>query len=230
MKAKDIMTQSVVTIAPGAPVAEAARLMLDHRVSGIPVVDDRGLLVGIVTEGDLIRRAEVLGEHRSWLLASGAPAEAQARAYVKSHGTKVADVMSRDVVSVAEGEPADAIALCLESRGIKRVPVVRDGKCVGIVSRANLLRGLAAGGLAAADSGDEALRSRIMQALSGSTGIRAQLVDVTVNRGMAFLWGSVASEAESDAARVVAETTPGIAAVRNHLRILPDSLVDYVPE
>ena len=229
MKARDIMTVSVVTVSPETSIVEAANIMLANRISGLPVVDGDGQLLGIVTEGDMLRRSEILGES-PWRATPSAPSEKRAEAYVKSHGHKVGDVMTKEVVTVDDDEPLDRVAMLLESRGIKRVPVVKDGRILGIVSRANLLRTLAAGGARPFQLQDSQIRSAIMTAITHDAGVRAQLVDVTVTNGVAFLWGNVASEAEREAARVIAENMRGITSVQNRIRVLPEGLIDYKPE
>jgi CBS domain-containing protein len=223
------MTSEVVTVGPDVGIAEVARLMLDRRISGLPVVD-RGRLVGIVSEGDLMRRAELTTGGEPWWAAGSKSAEEKAKAYTKAHGMKVADVMTRDVVTIGENEPLDRIAMLFESRGIKRAPVVRDGKVVGIVSRANLLQGVASAGAGSAGPGDEAIRRAILATAQGEAGVRASLVDVTVADGVAHLWGNVVTEAERKALRICAEQTKGVREVKDHLRVIPPSVVSLEPE
>ncbi len=230
MRARDVMTADVVTVGPETPVGEAAQLMLDRHISGVPVVDGEGRLIGILTEGDLMRRAELITERRPWWLALASSPEEKAQAYVKAHGLKVADAMTKDVASVDEDAPLDRIAMLFEERGIKRAPVLRDGAIVGIVSRANLLQGIAAGRTAKTAPDDHAIRSAIMGAVDAEAGVRATLVDVTVSDGVAHLWGKVASDAEREAVRVVAENTKGVREVKNHIRILPPSVLAWKPE
>jgi CBS domain-containing protein len=229
MKAREIMTVSVVTVSPETSIAEAAKMMMANRISGLPVVDEAGHLLGIVTEGDMLRRSEILGE-RPWWTSPSAPSEVRAEAYVKSHSHKVGDVMSTEVVTVDEDEPVDRVAMMLESHGIKRMPVVKGGRISGIVSRANLLRILATAGARAVEPLDSQIRSAIIAAITREAGVRAELVDVTVSNGVAFLWGNVASEAERQAVRVIAENMSDITSVQNMIRILPDGLIDYKPE
>jgi CBS-domain-containing membrane protein len=138
--------------------------------------------------------------------------------------------MTRDVVTIDEDEPLDKIAMLFEAHGIKRAPVLRGGKVVGIVSRANLLQGVAAGRTGSAGAEDNAIRSAIMSTAREAAGVRASLVDITVAGGICHLWGNVASEAERDALRVVAETTKGVREVKDHVRILPPSVVSLEPE
>ena len=229
MRAGDVMTRDVVTVGPGASVTDVAKLMLGRRISGVPVVDGSGRLVGLVSEGDLMRHAELVSG-RPWWLAPDASAEEIAGAYVKTHGLKASDVMTKDVVTIDEHEPLDGIAMLFEARGIKRAPVMRDGKIVGIVSRANLLQGLAASAAGGIGPGDAAIRSAIMAAASGEAGVRASLVDVIVANGVVHLWGNVASKAERDAIRVCAEAAEGVREVRDHLRIMPPTVVALKPE
>ena len=156
MNAKDVMTRTVVTVSPDHSLRHAARIMLDRGISGVPVVDDDSRLVGIVTEGDLLRRSELTGPG----LSSQQPetSDEKARAYVKSRSWKVADVMSSDLVPVDEETPVARIAALMSERGIKRVPVMRGRRLVGIVSRADLLRVLIAAKIDDAASGDDAIR------------------------------------------------------------------------
>ena len=230
MRARDIMTTNVVTVSPETDIAEAVRLMLDRQISGVPVIDDSGRLIGILTEGDLMRRAELVTGRQSWWINPISSPEQEAKAYVKAHGLKVKDVMTKEVVTINEQEPLDRIAMVFEERGIKRTPVMRSGKIVGIVSRANLLRSLAAKKISDAAPSDGQIRSTILATAAEDAAIRVILVDVTVNDGVVHLWGNTASEAERDAFRVVAENTKGVREVQNHIRVLPRSNVDYLPE
>jgi CBS domain-containing protein len=143
MEARDVMTLGVVTVGPDMPVAQVAKLMLDNRISGVPVLTD-DKLVGIVSEGDFLRRAELGTErHHSRWLEIFATGTSLAGEYVKTHGQTAGDIMSRDVVTVAPDTSLGDVATILESKHIKRVPVVEEGRLVGIISRANLLHALA---------------------------------------------------------------------------------------
>jgi CBS domain-containing protein len=230
MRARDVMTTDVVTVSPETSVTDVARLMLDRRISGVPVVDNTGRLVGVISEGDLMRRAELITERRPWWEALAASPEEKAHDYTKAHSMKVSDVMTKDVVAIDEHEPLDRIAMLFEGKGIKRAPVVADGRLVGIVSRANLLQGLAAGKTTEAGPDDNEIRSTILETAREDAGVRASLVDVTVHSGIVYLWGNVASESERDAVRVAAETAEGVREVRDHLRVLPPSLFVWKPE
>lgn len=224
MLAKDVMTTNVVTVGPETPVPEIAQLFLKHRISGTPVVGPDGRLLGIVSEGDLLRRAETGTErHRSWWLTLVGGAEELAREYVKTHGRRAADVMTREVVTVAEDTPAAEIARLLEERRIKRVPVVREGRVVGIISRADLLRGLASWTPveAPASADDRALRERVLKSLRSAGLAAPALVNAVVTEGVVHLWGAVESEEERRACRVAAESVPGVRAVENHVGVTP---------
>ena len=150
-------------------------------------------------------------------------ATTDATEYVKTHGRRAADVMTRDVVTVGEDMPLHEIAALLEARRIKRVPVVRDGRVLGIVSRANLLHGLAAGpaDTPAPTADDEAIRARILTRLREEVGGMTQFVNVVVNQGVVDLWGTTDSPDVVQAVRVAAENTPGVREVRNHIGLLP---------
>jgi CBS domain-containing protein len=224
------MTTNVVTVSPETDIAEAVRLMLERQISGVPVIDDSGRLVGILTEGDLMRRAELVTGRQSWWINPISSPEQEAKAYVKAHGLKVKDVMTKEVVTINEQEPLDRIAMVFEDRRIKRTPVMRSGKIVGIVSRANLLRSLATKRISDAAPSDSQIRSAILTTAMEDAAIRVVLVDVTVDDGVVHLWGNTASEAEREAIRVVAENTKGVREVQNHIRVLPPSNVDYLPE
>ena len=230
MKARDVMTPNVITVTPETSVKDAAQLMLDRQISGLPVITDAGELVGMITEGDLMRRAELVTARRPWWLASASSPEQQAEAYIKAHSLKAEDVMTRDVVTIDEHDPLDRIAMIFEKSRIKRAPVVNGDRVIGIVSRANLLRGLVAAKTGDADPGDKAIRSEILERVREDAGVRDSLLDVTVAKGVVYLWGNVASEAEREAVRVVAETTEGVRKVQNHIRLIPPSIVSWKPE
>lgn len=221
MKARDIMTAPVITISPSTPVREIAALLLERRISGVPVVED-GRVVGLVSEGDLLRRHEI-GTDRSaaegswWArLTKDDPAPA---AYAKSHARRAKDIMTRDVVSVVENTPITEIASLFETRRIKRVPVLRRKKLVGIVSRANLVQALA---VTAKSVGahrlqtDDAIRSRLLSELAHQSWWRRSPSNVIVTDGVVHYWGLLGSEGERQAARVAAENVPGVRKVEDH--------------
>ncbi len=222
MQAKDIMTTPVVSVPPNTSVREIASLLHRRRISAVPVVDAHEHLLGIVSEGDLIRRPEIGTErHSSWWLRLLADPQESAMAYVKSHGGQASDVMTREVISVGENAELDDVAETLEKHRIKRVPVLRDGKLVGIVSRADLLHGLVARKVAAAPKpGDDAIRTAVQTALA-ETGGHFEFLSVVVTAGVVHLWGAAESSEQRHAAGVAAMTSPGVTAVRNELGVLP---------
>ena len=220
MKAADIMTARVISVAPDASILECIRLMLQHRISGLPVIDAAGNLVGIVTEGDFLRRTETGTERKRprWLEFIAGPGKL-ADEYVHSHGRKVSEVMSPEPVTIAEDTPVEAIVRLMEGRRIKRLLVMRGNTVVGIVSRANLLHGLAGlareAGPAAKD--DQAIRARVLAELAKQPWAPRDLIDVTVRNGVVELWGVVTADHQRDAAAVCAENVPGVKQVANHI-------------
>jgi len=221
MNAADVMTQPVISVTPETTIAEAAGLMLQHRISGLPVVDADGTVVGMVTEGDLLHRVETGTErrHGHWLEFLIAPGRL-AGEYANANARRVGEVMSAEVVAVAPNESLAEVVRLMERRNIKRVPVIEAGRLVGIVSRANLVQALvqnlpkAATGKAAADA---EIREHILAEIAKQPwGPRAS-VDVRVEAGVAELHGAITDERERTALRVLAENTPGVTAVRDHL-------------
>jgi CBS domain-containing protein len=221
MKASDVMSSPVITVKPYTSVKHAARLFLERGISAVPVIDDAGKLVGIVSEGDLIHRSEIgTQRHRSWWLLLLAEEQALAADYVKTHGTKVSDVMTRTVITATPETPLHEIATTMEKNGIKRVPIARDGQLVGIVSRANLVQAFASSGTKLEiPLSDKTIRDKIMEKLKPQSWAHSGLLNVTVNDGIVDLWGFSSSETERNAVRVAAETTPGVRAVNDHILI-----------
>ena len=225
MQAKDVMTTKLVTAEPDTSVREIAKLMLAHRISGLPIVDKSQRVLGMVSEGDLMQRPESETERKpSWWLEAVFSARDKAEDYIKAHGTKAGDVMTRDVLTVSEDRPVGEVARLLEERRIKRVPVVRDGKLVGIISRANLLHGLVAGGpeeLRPSAGDDRSIRETLLQTLADEAGINTAMVNIIVTDGTVQLWGVVDSAREKKAAQLAAETMAGVKSVENHLGQIP---------
>jgi len=220
MIVRDVMSKGVFSVMPGHSVRHAAQLMLDHQVSGLPVIDGDGRMVGILTEGDLLRRVEygMTGTGSRWIEA--VMTEGSARDFVKSHSWRVADVMSKSVVAVTEDSPLSEVAVLFGTRGIKRAPVLRDGQLVGIVSRRDLLRIVAAARPDKIAAGDEALQISAAARLREVGTMFAARPEVTALDGIVHLWGQVRSEAERDAARVAVECVEGINGIEDHLSIV----------
>lgn len=220
MRAIDVMTTTVVTLKPEMTVREAAQTFVTHRISGAPVVDENGQLVGIVSEGDLLHREELgTGEHRrSWWLNLFSSSR-DAVDYVKSHAHQVGDIMTDNVISIQESTALDQIADLLETHRIKRVPVLRAGKLVGIVSRANLVQALASMPpytIMPAAPSDAEIRAMLMGEIWGRKWSYIGR-NVIVRDGVVHLWGSVWSAEEVRATRVAAENIPGVKGVEEHI-------------
>jgi CBS-domain-containing membrane protein len=218
MKVHDVMTWGAITVEPDASVARAVRLMLQNKISGLPVLDGEGQLVGMVTEGDFLRRGE-LGTQRQrprWLEFLLGPGRLAAE-YVRSSGQKVGEVMTIEPWTVTLETPLDEVVRLMERHRIKRLPVVQDGKLVGIVSRANLLHALASvAHEVKAPAGDDAtIRERILAECAKQAW--ATHVNVVVRDGVVGLWGVITDERERQAFIVAAENVPGVKAVHDHL-------------
>jgi CBS domain-containing protein len=220
VKARDVMTPHVITINPDASILQAARLMLQHKISGLPVVNDDGGLVGIVTEGDFLRRVETDTKRKRpfWLELITSP-ETLANEYVNAHGRRIGQVMTAAVHTVAEDASLEEVVTLMEKFRVKRLPVVRDGKLVGIISRANLLHALASIAREASPhpQSDETIRYRVLAALDQQPWAPRHLIDVTVRDGAVDLWGTILAAGQRDAARVAAENVSGVKSVRSHL-------------
>lgn len=218
MRVRDVMTANVISISAQATILEAARTMLRNRISGLPVVDAEERLIGMVTEGDFLRRSEIGTERRrpKWLEFVLGPGR-MAEEYVHVAGRKVEDLMTRDPVVVGEDDDLHIIVELMERRHIKRLPVLRNGKIVGIVSRANLMRALVslARSEEAPAGGDAALRERLVAAFAEQPW--APQVNIVVKDAIAELWGTITDERERQACIVTAENVAGVHAVHDHL-------------
>ncbi len=218
MQAQDVMTKQVVTVEPGTPLEAVAQLMVDHRINGMPVVEPSGRLVGMITDGDLYRRAELSTEpHRfNWLelFQSG---RSEAKDFVMTHGRTARDVMTLDVYAVAPDTSLQQIADLLSDRRIRRVPVVADERLVGIVSRANLVQAFAALSRTQAADGqsDRRIRDQILAEYKRHSWGQTE-GNVIVTDGVVHLWGFVGSETEITALRLSAEAIPGVVGFEDH--------------
>jgi CBS-domain-containing membrane protein len=223
LTAADVMTTDVITVAPDATVRDIATLLRSKGISGVPVVDAAGQILGIVTEGDLIVREAIAGEHhRSWWLSLFDDPNVVARDYAKSHGRVAKDVMTTPVISVGPATMLSEIAKTLERHRIKRVPVVNDNKLVGIVSRSNLLQALAVADVSRQGANDDrAIREQLLAELQKQHWVHMGLKNVVVQDGVVSLWGMVSSDDERRALRIAAENVPGVKGVEDNLTSIP---------
>jgi len=224
MQAKDIMTTTVITVGSKEKVSAIAKLMYENHISAVPVVDDQNRLLGIVSEGDLLHRQELGTEgKRSWWLALFTTADQRAQDYIKSHALNASDIMTRRLITVAESTDLNDIANKLERHRIKRVPVVRNGQLVGLVSRANIIQALAVRGAAEPQqqtaTDDRAIREQILQTIRKEIGMAGTTANIIVENGVVHLWGVVDSVEQSKAVAVAAENTPGVREVENRLTL-----------
>jgi CBS domain-containing protein len=218
MQVKDVMTRNVVSIGVDEPILKAARLMLQNRVSGLPVLDVDGELVGIVTEGDFLRRGELGTQRRrpKWLEFIIGPGRL-ADEYVHSSGRRVDEIMTTDPFTVSENDTLEKVVEVMEQRHVKRLPVMRGRRMVGIVSRANLMHALASLSREAQPTAikDSAIREEIAAAFAQQNW--APRVNVVVKDGVAELWGTITDERERQGLIVAAENVRGVRQVHDHL-------------
>lgn len=219
MKASDIMTTGVVSTKPECPLSEVLQVMIDRRISGLPVVNAIGKLVGMITEGDCLRRVETGTEIKRplWRELFTGP-EKLAQEYIHAHGRKVSEVMTADPITITEDTDVSEIIHLMEKSRIKRLPVMRGNAVVGIVSRANVIRALA--GLlrgAKVNETDTKIRSNIVAEFGKLPWAANELVDVRVKDGVVDLWGSFTAFRQDEAAVVAAENVAGVKEVRSHL-------------
>ncbi len=224
MNAGDVMTRPAATLRDNASLGDAIGLMLDRDVSGLPVLDRYGRLVGMLTEGDLLRRVEVGtgAHHRSgWWDILRAPAT-DASEYVRTHSRAVKDLMTRNPVSVTEGTPLEDVVELMEKKRIKLLPVIRDEEVVGVVSRSDLLRAVGASlkPSAAGAGGDDAMLARLHTELDQQPWYCARDVSLSVKGGVVTLGGIVRDERMRAALRVAAQNIPGASGIEDAIVVL----------
>jgi len=216
----DIMTRNVLSVAPDATVEEAAKTMLARGISGLFVVDAKGDLAGIVTEGDLLRRDELgTQRHRPWWLRMLVSPGRQAADFTRTHGRRVRDVMTEDVISVPSSASVEQVVEMMEEHRIKRVPVTARGRVVGVVSRSDLLRALVARSRSAEPvaADDRSIREAVMTALEKASWAPMTTLNVVVTDGVVDVWGTITDEQERRAICILVENTPGVKSVKDHL-------------
>lgn len=228
MHARDIMTDKVVCVRPMDSVFDAAELMLDADVSALLVINERREIVGIISEADLIRRAETdTASKKSWLLRILESDASAAREFASTHTRRVADIMTKEVVTATEETPLADLVERMQRHRVKRIPIVRRGILVGVVSRADLVRAVLSSEPKCSDCrpDDRALRRAVIATLDGQRWSPRSPLTVVLNEGVVHLWGFVESPEARDACRVAAESVPGVRQVRNHIRLTPAAVI-----
>jgi CBS domain-containing protein len=219
MRAHQIMTRPVITVTPETTVVEAANTMLQRHVSGLPVIDPAGKLIGIVSEGDFIRRSEIgtqrkRGRFLKFILGPGQTATD----FVHEHGRKVAEIMTKTPLTITEDTELEKIVQMMEKNNVKRLPVTRGDQVVGIVSRANLLQAVASLARQIPDptADDDHIRNRVIDTLAKNDWCPFGL-SVIVRDGIVHLSGVIIEERSRQAAIVAAENVAGVNKVHDHL-------------
>jgi len=223
MNAGDVMTRNVVTIAPDMKVLDIARLLLARGISAVPVVETNGAVIGLVSEGDLMRRGELGTEKRRGGWSEFFTGNATlARDFVHAHGAVARDVMTSPVICVDRTASLGDIADIMERKRIRRVPVLDGDRLVGLVSRANLLRAFASAAANPAPSGssDPEIRDALLTALAHQAWSRRSENSIVVTDGVVHLWGLVTTPEESRALELAAGAVAGVKAVQNHMVVL----------
>jgi CBS domain-containing protein len=223
MQARDVMTKDVVMVGPEATVGEIAALLVKHRIGAVPVVSDDGHVIGLVSQTDLVHRSETGTEkRRKWWLEALTDPDIRAQQYVKTHGHKAQDVMTRVVISVSEGASLSEVADTLDTHGIRQVPVLGQGRLAGIISRADLVRTLAEASIGAPtarpDSG--ALQKAIWEQIRAQPWLKASYVNLAVKDGVVELWGAVESEDQRRALKVLVEGVKGVEKIQSNVTLL----------
>ncbi len=227
MNAQDAMTKDVVTVGPQATVGEIAGLLVRHRISAVPVVSEDNRVVGIVSQTDLGHRSETGTEkRRKWWLEVFADADSKAREYIKSHGLKAHDVMSRVVISVSRQASLAEVADVLDTHRIRQVPVMDDGKLVGMISRTDLVRKLAEVKIVAPAARPEngALQKAIWEEIKAQPWLRSAYINLAVKDGIVELYGAVDSEDQRRALRVLVEGVKGVQKVEDNVGLFPKNV------
>lgn len=220
MKASDVMTCDVISVEPDSSILAAVQLMLQEHISGLPVIDAAGHLVGIVTEGDFLRRQETGTQRRRprWIEFFVGPGKL-ADEYVHTSGRKVHEVMSPSVYTISEDASLEEVVHLMERHRIKRLPVMRGSIVIGMITRANLMRALLnvsheAKPISAVDS---AIRKHLLSELNKQSWAPVAMIDVFVRDGVVKLSGVLTDDRERQALRVAAENIPGVKKVEDDL-------------
>jgi CBS domain-containing protein len=219
MNAADVMTTPVISVTPATRTRDAIELMLTHHLSGLPVLDEEARLVGIVSEGDFVRRSELGTEkHRSRFIAFILGPGRSAHDYTKSHARFIRGVMTEEVIAVTEDTSLEEIVSLMEKHAIKRVPVMRGDNVVGMVSRSDLLRALVAASRRRDEAMDDgAIKQRILSELAHEEWAPSSCIGVEVTNGEVEITGTIFDARQRQALKVVIENTPGVKAIHDRL-------------
>ena len=227
MQAQEVMTRDVIAVGPDTTVGEIAAILVRHRISAVPVLAGDRQLIGIVSQTDLAHRSETGTEkRRKWWLEVFDDPDVKAREYVKSHGFRAQDVMTRFVISVPQNASLAEVADALDTHGIRQVPVLAGGKVVGMISRADIVRKLAEARLttAAARPDNGALQKAIWDRIKAQPWLKSAFVNLAVKDGVVHLWGAVDSDEQRRALRVLVEGVSGVRKVEDHVSLLPKAV------
>jgi len=225
MQAQDIMTKNVISAAADTTVEQITALMMENHISAVPILNGDGTIIGLISEGDLMRRVEGSGNaHKSWWLSLFSGHENSAQDFIVMRSRRVKDIMTRKVQVVAPDTPVADIARLLEEQRIKRVPVVENGKVVGIVSRGNLMQALASTPRVTVDPSTSNRKKReiVMAALGQVPGLSPAHLNVVVEEGRVDVWGIADSDAEEKAALVALDNIDGLGEVSVSLGRIPN--------
>jgi CBS domain-containing protein len=222
MIVSDVMTRKVLSVAPDDTVDNAVNLMLRHGISGLLVVDAQGTLAGVVTEGDLLRRDEIGTErHRPWWLRVLVSPGKQALDFTRTHGRKVSDIMTPEVICVDVATPLEEVVETMEKQRVKRLAVTEKGHVVGVIARSDLLRALLShereNAPTATQQDDRTVRANILAALEAASWAPMTTLNVTVAKGVADVWGTITNADERRGICVIVENVPGVKEVHDHL-------------
>jgi CBS domain-containing protein len=218
------MTENVIAVGPRTAVREIAALLVEHRISAVPVISEEGRVIGIVSQTDLGHRGEIDTEkRRKWWLEMFADSNSKARDFIKSHGSVASDIMTRFVVSVSKDAQLSEVAEILDTHRIRQVPVMENGGLVGMISRSDLVRKLAEATItpSAARPENGALQKAIWKRIKAEGWVHSALVSIAVKDGVVELWGAVASDEQRRALRLLVESVNGVQRVEDHVGLLP---------
>lgn len=222
MKAHEVMSRNVISVKPSTLVREVAALLAEKRISGVPVVSEDGQVVGIVSETDLLHRAELGTDkpRKSWMTIF-ADADQLARDYTKTHGLHASQIMSRHVVSVSDETELRDVVNMFDRHRFKRIPVIRDGKLVGMITRGDVVRALnrQSPAVSGGQVSDADLQQTLLKKIRDTKWLFDSFLNLAVKDGVVELWGMVGSDDQRKALTVIIEETPGVKRISDNTKI-----------